>query len=117
MPYLSFPAGCWKDAVTPLVESITAFGSTQEKDTDGIIVSLELISKCLCKITNGDYQDLKDILGFQFDDRYFQAHVASKEAADLARCPLFAARTQVDFVSDDMWQTIQPTITANQHIR
>ncbi|XP_046356557.2 alpha-protein kinase 1-like [Haliotis rufescens] len=85
---------CWKDAVTPLVESITAFGSTQEKDTDGIIVSLELISKCLCKITNGDYQDLKDILGFQFDDRYFQAHVASKEAADLARCPLFAARTQ-----------------------
>ncbi|XP_041376710.1 alpha-protein kinase 1-like [Gigantopelta aegis] len=85
---------CWKDAICPLVESIRSFGCLPGRDTGGMILSLELISKCLCRVTNSDYQDIRELLGLQHDDRFYQAHVAAKEAVLLAKSAAIAAKCQ-----------------------
>jgi hypothetical protein len=33
------------------------------------VVSMEMVAKCLCSITDGDYQDLVSQLGFRYKDR------------------------------------------------
>ncbi|KAK7505666.1 hypothetical protein BaRGS_00002937 [Batillaria attramentaria] len=77
--------GCWKSAVFPLVESVQTFRKTAgEGNAQACVISLEMTAKCLCAIPHGDFVELKEKLGFQHDDRYYQAYTMCKEAAAMA---------------------------------
>ena len=54
------------------MESVDTFRGcdTGEKNKEAMVVSMEMVAKCLCNITHGDYMELKEQLGFQHNDRY-----------------------------------------------
>ena len=54
------------------MESVDTFRGcdTGEKNKEAMVVSMEMVAKCLCNIPHGDYVELKEQLGFQHNDRY-----------------------------------------------
>ncbi|KAK7114234.1 uncharacterized protein [Littorina saxatilis] len=77
---------CWKNAVEPLMESVDIFRAcaAEDRNLEAIVVSLEMAAKCLCNLPHGDYLELKEELGFQHGDRFYQAYTMCKDAASLA---------------------------------
>ncbi|KAL8570126.1 hypothetical protein ACOMHN_033805 [Nucella lapillus] len=77
---------CWKSAIQPLMESAGIFRNcaASEKTTEAIVIAVEMVAKCLCSITHGDYMELKDQLSCQYSDRFYQAYTMCKDIADLA---------------------------------
>ncbi|XP_076448790.1 uncharacterized protein LOC143285418 isoform X2 [Babylonia areolata] len=88
---------CWKSAIPPLMESIAVLtrcianakrssekGSHPMAVGRALQVSVDMVARCLCNITAGDYLDLKEQLGFQNNDRFYQAYNMCTDSATLA---------------------------------
>lgn len=92
---------CWKSAIGPLMESIDLFRRCHDeqdgKTSDGAAaLSMEMVARCLCSITHGDYLDIKDKLHFPQENRFYQAYSMCVEAAGFASSSteLLLIRTQ-----------------------
>lgn len=77
---------CWKSAIQPLMESAAIFRNcpASEKRTEDILIGVDMLARCLCSITHGDYLELKEQLNFQHSDRFYQAYTMCKESASMA---------------------------------
>lgn len=76
-------AGLWKEAITPLVDSVHSFELV--RDNKGISSSLGLLSRCLRKLSYDDFINLRIMYPgmFQSDHHYFEAYAKGLEAVRL----------------------------------
>ncbi|XP_025115318.1 uncharacterized protein LOC112576796 isoform X4 [Pomacea canaliculata] len=74
---------CWKDAVYPLMDSIAIFSKIDNSNM-ALVISLEMVAKCISSIPHEDFIETKSHLDFKHNDRFYQAYSMCKEAAGLA---------------------------------
>ena len=72
--------GLWKEAITPLMESIKGFKKLPVEDFKGTSFSYSLISRCLRQLSRREYRDLCKEYSFLYDHHYYQAYSYGIEA-------------------------------------
>lgn len=67
-------SGLWKEAISPLMESLQGFQMLPVVDFKGTSYSYSLLSRCLCRLSKREYSELRQEYSFQFDHHCYEAY-------------------------------------------